>query len=124
MLLTVGSALSAQVQHGPRGMYCGGNQLVYAGSLRDAHVTGIVVDPSGAAIPRARIQVQLQGSDKILRDVKADAEGRFRLPRLPRGSYWLGISSPGFNLHYWELKIVHRTRTTKLSYGFELGLGT
>ena len=121
MLLTVGSVLSAQVPHVPRGMYCGGNQLVYAGSLRGAHVTGIILDPSGAAIRRARIQVQIQGSDKILQDFEADEEGRFRLPRLPSGSYWLGISSPGFNLHYWELKIVHRTRTTKLRVGLSLG---
>ena len=113
--------LSAQPRF-PRGMYCGGNQLVYAGSLRDVHVTGLIVDSSGAAIPRARIQLQIQGSDKILRDAEADETGRFRLPRLPKGSYWLGISSPGFNLHYWELNIVHRARTTTLRV--ELSLGT
>ena len=114
--------LWAQLPRLPRGMYCGGNQLVHAGSLTDAHVTGVIVDPSGAAIPRARIQIQIQGSDKILRDVEADEKGRFRLPHLPKGDYWLGISRPGFNLHYWELNIAHRVRTTKLRV--ELSLGT
>jgi len=85
--------LSAQPRF-PRGMYWGGNQLVYAGSLRDVHVTGLIVDSSGAAIPRARIQLQIQGSDKILRDAEADETGRFRLPRLPKRKLLAGNFEP------------------------------
>ena len=120
LVLAAGVVSSAQDLRFPRGMYCGGNQLVYVGLLRSARM--IVTDPSGAAIPRARIQAQIQGAEKILFDIKTDAKGRFRSPRLPKGSYWLGISSRGFNLHYWEWKVVDRPRTVTLQV--ELSLGT
>ena len=67
------------------------------------------MDPAGSVIPRARIQLQIQGSDEILLDIEADEKGRFRLPTLQPGMYWLGISSPGFNLHFWELRVVRDT---------------
>ena len=119
--LIVSVTLSAQMVEVPRGMYCGGNQLVSMGLLRAVRVAGKVVDPTGALIPRARVQVQIQGHPEILRDIEADERGRSHLPHLQAGIYWLGVSSPGFNLHFWALQIDRhagkQTLTVELSVG-------
>jgi len=102
-------------------MYCGGNQLVDMGLLRAESVSGSVADPAGSAIPRARIQVQIQGDERILHDIVANEKGKFHLMSLRPGVYWLGISSPGFNLHFWELRVLRdagaKTMRVKLSLG-------
>ena len=89
--------------------------------IRAAHVKGAVFDLSGANIPGARIQVQIQGSEALLVDINADENGRFKLPKLQPGVYWLGISSPGFNLHVWDLRIVRFGGTENLSPKLTVG---
>jgi hypothetical protein len=81
-----------------------------------------VVDPAGEGIRWARVQVQLRGSDIILRDIEAGRKGRFHLPLLKPGRYWLGVSAPGFNLHVWELELRDHAGTKALRV--ELSLGT
>jgi Carboxypeptidase regulatory-like domain len=88
-------------------MYCGGNQLVDMGGLRVGSIEGTVQDQTGAAIPKARVQVQVQSSGKLVRNFYADSHGRFTVAHLPTDDYWLGISGPGFNLHYWSVRVVH-----------------
>ena len=86
----------------PRGMYCGGNQVVSQGDLAASTINMIVVDPSGVPL-RARVQVQTVGGDEIIIDRYTDDHGRLKLRGLRPGEYWLGVSSLGFNLHYWHL---------------------
>lgn len=116
------AGLTAQVPDMPRGMYCGGNQLRFEGDLKGSAVAGAVVDPSGVAVPRARVQVQIRGRDEILKDFETNDSGRFRLRGLPPGHYWLGISRSGFNLHYWSLTI--RRRSGQAAIRVELSVGT
>lgn len=62
----------------------------------DATVTGIVRDPTGAAVPRATIVVRQEfaGLD-LVSDGRAD--GSFALIRLAAGRYVLTVSAPGFS---------------------------
>ena len=88
-------------------MYCGGNEIIqYSRRIRARSLSGTVFDQSGETIPAARIQVQRQGSDGLVVDITADENGRFRLPMLEPGAYWLGISKYGFQLHVWNLRVV------------------
>jgi hypothetical protein len=54
-------------------------------------------------------------------DITADEKGRFRLPTLRKVTYWLGTSSPGFNLHVWTLRIVSLGGTKKLNPKLSVG---
>jgi iron complex outermembrane receptor protein len=54
-------------------------------------VTGRVTTPTGAAIVEARVAVVELG-----RVTRTDAEGRYRIPDLPTGSYTLSVSAIGF----------------------------
>ena len=103
-------------------MYCGGNQIVqYSDPIRARNLAGTVFDQSGATIAAARIQVQRQGSEALILDITADENGRFRLPKLEPGTYWLGISIYGFNLHVWDLRIVRFGWTKKLNPKLSVG---
>jgi hypothetical protein len=75
------------------------------------------VDPYALKIPARRAEYSLTenacspvhaepGQDTLVVDITADENGRFRLPKLAQGAYWLGISKYGFQLHVWDLRIV------------------
>jgi hypothetical protein len=113
--------LVAQLPSTPHGMYCGGNEMRFEEDLKGSSVAGAIFDPTGVAIPRARVQVQIQGRDEILKDFSADDHGRFHLRGLRAGQYWLGISSAGFNLHYWRLTITRSSGEAKLRVALSLG---
>ena len=106
-MLTLASLAQAEDPLGPKGKYGGGNETVlYSRVIRAVSIRVTVADITGAPIPGARIQVQIPGKDSLLIDLRADEQGRYQLIGLPRGVYRLGISSPGFNLHVWKLRLV------------------
>jgi len=64
----------------------------YGGNL--STISGIVTDPSGAAIPDARVAVLSGGTNKDTRST--DIDGRFTTRLLTAGTYIVDISKSGF----------------------------
>lgn len=64
-------------------------------SANSGTVRGSVLDPSGAAIPGATVQIQnpVSGYNK---SVQTDPQGNFQLNNIPFNSYHLSASAPGF----------------------------
>lgn len=60
-----------------------------------AEITGTVLDPAGAFVPRTRVRV-VEGAGRAVHTLTADAGGRFSLAALPPGRYTVEASSPGF----------------------------
>lgn len=58
-------------------------------------ITGTVVDPSGAAIPGAQIQVINQATADVTRNAVADGNGTFRALNVPPGTYKVKVTAPG-----------------------------
>jgi hypothetical protein len=103
-------------------MYCGGNQMIQNEEIILAgKLEGNVVDPSGAAIAHAAIQLQKHDSEQMVVDTKADDKGHFSINNLPPGRYWLGVSSYGFNLHIWDVQIKRRAGTKHITVTLSLG---
>jgi len=61
----------------------------------NANLEGIVLDPSGAAIPGAAIRLRSSGTGQI-RETRTDGSGLYSFPFLPVGAYELEVSKPGF----------------------------
>src|SRR5580704_7182668 len=66
---------------------------VYSSSL-----TGVVTDPSGAAVPKANA-VLTDEEKGFTTTAKTDTEGRFVLRNLPPGRYSLVVWAPGMRTH-------------------------
>src|SRR5689334_13689852 len=58
-------------------------------------ISGTVTDPSGAAIPRASVQVKNVGTGQV-QQTPADAQGRYSIVELPVGNYEAQATAPGF----------------------------
>jgi hypothetical protein len=58
-------------------------------------ISGTIMDPAGAVIPRATAQAKRSG-DAVAYEAKSDSNGAYLLGGLPPGFYELRITAPGF----------------------------
>jgi hypothetical protein len=68
---------------------------VVRGQVNTASVTGTVTDPSGAAIPNAKIEARNELTN-VQTVASSNNQGRFDLPYLPIGTYDVAVSGSGF----------------------------
>jgi hypothetical protein len=61
----------------------------------NANLEGLVLDPSGAAIPEASVRLRSSGTGQM-RETQTDESGFYSFPFLPVGIYELEVSKPDF----------------------------
>ncbi|WP_446742052.1 carboxypeptidase regulatory-like domain-containing protein [Silvibacterium acidisoli] len=62
---------------------------------QSGQISGTIVDPSGAAIPGAQVQVMNQATGDLTREVTSDSSGTFRALNIPAATYRIKFSAPG-----------------------------
>jgi hypothetical protein len=65
------------------------------GQTWNSHLEGIVLDPSGAAVPAAALELRNPATGQV-RQTQTDANGFYSFPFLPVGNYELEIAKTGF----------------------------
>ncbi|MGA9056745.1 MAG: carboxypeptidase regulatory-like domain-containing protein, partial [Terriglobia bacterium] len=65
------------------------------GQTWNSHLEGIVLDPSGAAVPEAAIELRNPATGQV-RQTQTDTNGFYSFPFLPVGNYELEIAKTGF----------------------------
>ena len=65
------------------------------GQVLYGSVVGTVEDPSGSVVPEAEISLTNTATG-IVRNVRADAQGRYNVVNLPAGVYDMVVTTPGF----------------------------
>jgi len=78
-------------------------------------ITGTVLDPSGAVVANADIQITNQDTGVLERTVQTGPDGAFTAVLLPVGTYRVGIHSSGFADAKISEVVVRVTETTRLS---------
>src|SRR5271156_4465224 len=58
-------------------------------------ITGTVVDPSGAAIPGASVQIINQATGDLTREATSDGSGSFRALNVPAATYKVKVTAAG-----------------------------
>jgi hypothetical protein len=61
-----------------------------------ASLTGLVLDPTGCAVPKAKITARNTGT-KVERAIVTGEDGNYFLPNIPPGAYEVEVQSQGFN---------------------------
>lgn len=64
-------------------------------AVANAQIQGLITDPSGAAVPNARVTAR-QTNTGFVRTTVTDANGSYVLPNLRVGPYDLGVQAGGF----------------------------
>jgi hypothetical protein len=72
-------------------------------------IVGTVIDPSGAIVPKAHIQI-VRSEDGKSREGTADAAGQFAFSALPPGHYTVHIDFPGFESSVRAISLAARDR--------------
>lgn len=62
---------------------------------QSGQINGTIEDPSGAAIPGAKVQITNQATGDLTREATADESGTFRALNIPAGTYRIKINAPG-----------------------------
>ncbi len=98
--------------------------LFFAGSARaqlgnSGSIEGVVKDPSGAAIPGARVQITNPVSG-FHRETTTDTDGAYRFTNVPFNSYHLTVAVTGFNSYAQDVD-VRSTVPTNVQIALNVG---
>lgn len=83
-------------------------------------ISGLVTDPSGSAIPNARVSVTAPSLPRGI-DVTSDSSGIFTVPQLPAGQYSVAVQATGFTTAKKNEVPVVLGRVTRLDFRMEVG---
>ncbi|MGH9499721.1 MAG: carboxypeptidase regulatory-like domain-containing protein [Terriglobales bacterium] len=85
-------------------LYFGLALNVHAQSESATSVNGTVVDPSGAVVPKATVEIRNPVSG-FVRDTTTDNGGKFSIPNVPFNPYHLTVTSAGFTAHAQDIDV-------------------
>src|SRR5215469_15712202 len=92
--------------------------LLIGVSLRaqvNGRLTGSVVDPSGAAVPKASVSLLLHGGKRALLATTSGADGQFSIPSVRPELYDVAIEANGFQPYKLENVKIDPARSTDLA---------
>jgi hypothetical protein len=78
-------------------------------SFAQSAIAGVVLDPTGAAVPGATIRATLEATGAV-RTVDTAADGRYRIPSLTIGEYTVECESRDSSAHRFRMFILASIR--------------
>jgi len=89
-------------------------------TAQNAEISGFISDPSGLAVPAARVVVQ-SGQTGARRAVSSNQSGEYSVPALVPGSYDLTVEAKGFKTLQQKGVILEVDQRARLDFGLTLG---
>ena len=83
-------------------------------------VLGIVLDPSGASVPAAKVTIENTGTTARF-EVTTTVNGAFIAPVLPVGDYWVSVSALGFKTQVRKSLTLRVSDRLQLTFRLETG---
>ena len=94
--------------------------VAHAQQTATSQISGVVQDPSGAAIPGAEVRVT-QTETGFSRTATTGADGSYTIPNLPVGPYRLQATSQGFSAYVQKNVHVEVDAVTQISPRLAVG---
>jgi len=91
--------------------------------IQNGQLTGDVTDPSGAAIPNAKVTIKNQATDLSM-TVLSSQQGHFVANQLPVGTYSVTVTAPNFKSETHTGLVVDVGSTTHSDFKMQLGSAT
>jgi hypothetical protein len=91
-----------------------------AASAAGGEIAGTVTDPRGAVVVGAAVTVYPEAGGQPVATVRTDAQGQFKIPGVPPGSYTVGVVAEGFGPAMSEKQVVADGKATKLDFKLEV----
>jgi hypothetical protein len=85
-----------------------------------ATIRGVAVDPSGASVPAAKIEI-VNANTSLTRETVTTGGGEYEIPYLPAGTYRLTAAGPGFKTFVADNLLLSARETRRLDLTLELG---
>jgi hypothetical protein len=92
----------------------------FAQAVAVAEVSGVVADPSGAAVAGAQVKVT-ETEQQWVRTTTTDDQGRYILPNLPVGPYELMVTANGFKSYVQSGIVLQVGNNVQINVALELG---
>jgi hypothetical protein len=86
-------------------------------------ILGTVTDPSGAAIPHAKVTAREVTTDEV-RTFETDLSGGYRFNALPRGTYRIDVNAPGFAASQVDRVTLGVTSQVRVDFAMQVGQAT
>jgi len=90
------------------------------GQAADGNITGTVVDSSGAAVPKAKIDLQNVATG-VVTSTTTDATGIYRINNLLVGTYNLSVSATGFATRSLKDVVIDLNKITTANVTLDIG---
>ena len=91
-----------------------------AASAAGGELVGTVTDPKGAVVVGASVTVYPEAGGQPVATVRTDAQGQYKVPSVPPGTYTVGVSAEGFGPVMSEKQVVGEGQTAKLDFKLEV----
>src|SRR5437764_922912 len=89
-----------------------------------ATIEGTVLDPSGAAVPQAKVIITNTDRNQVVRTLTSDDSGSYSAPLLPIGTYAVRVEAAGFKTATRSGVVLNVNDVLKLNITLEIGAAT
>ncbi|MGH9353294.1 MAG: carboxypeptidase regulatory-like domain-containing protein, partial [Terriglobia bacterium] len=97
-----------------------GAASLWAQAVASAQISGLVTDPSGAAVPNANV-IATQTDTGVVRTTLSGPDGTYVLPNLPVGPYRLEVRANGFNTYLQTGILLQVSNTVAINVTLHVG---
>jgi hypothetical protein len=87
-------------------------------------IGGAVLDPSGAAVPKAHVTITNTDRNQVVRDFTTDETGVYSAPLIPIGTYSIKVVAPGFKTEERTGVILNVNDNLKINIALQVGAAT
>src|SRR5947207_14584410 len=70
-------------------------------------IEGSILDPSGSAVPNAKVTVTNTDRNQVVRETTSNTSGVYSVPLIPVGIYAVKVGAAGFKTQNWPGIVVN-----------------